>query len=101
MLTFFANTRDEIVNYLRSCARQLGGIKWNLCVQVEMQREDGNETSSSTPYFPSRTYRFLLPEGLQDHNLNEAFQKIFAALEKYQKEGSNWFGKNIIVTNQA
>ena len=60
-----------------------------------MQREDGNETSSSTPYFRSRTYRFLLPEGLQDHDLNEAFQEIFAALEKYQKEGSNWFVKNI------
>ena len=96
MLTFLANIREEIVNYIRSRVSQLGGIKWNLCVQVEMQRDDGNETTTSSPYFRSRTYRFLLSEELLEHDLNEAFQKMFAALEKYQKEGSNWFVKSII-----
>ena len=96
MLTFFSNTRAEIMNYLRSRVNELGGIKWNLCIQVEMQRDDGYETTTSTPYFRSRTYRVLRSEDLEDHDMNEAFQKMFAALEKYQKEGSNWFLKRII-----
>ena len=33
---------------------------------------------------------------MQDHDLNEAFQKVFAGLENYQKEGSNWYVKKIL-----
>ena len=95
ILSIFASARDEIRNYLRSRAQPLGGIKWNPCVQIEMRRDDGHEMSTATPYFQSRTYRFLLSEDVQEHDLNEAFQKMFVALEKYQKEGSNWFVKNI------
>ena len=84
------------MNYLRSRVNELGGKKWNLCIQVEMQRDDGYETTTSTPYFRSRTYRILRSEDLEDHDMNESFQKMFAALEKYQKEGSNWFLKRII-----
>ena len=60
-LPFLANSRDEIINYLRTRARQLGGIKSNLCVQIEMQRNDGHELTTSTPYFrKSNLSLFLL-----------------------------------------
>ncbi|WAR17254.1 BLMP1-like protein [Mya arenaria] len=38
LLTFFGNRRDQVRSFLHSRARQLRGIKWSLCVQVEMER---------------------------------------------------------------
>ena len=59
VLTFFANIRDDILTFLRSRTREMGGIKWNLCVKVEMQRGDGLDVITSSPYFRSRTYQTL------------------------------------------
>ena len=96
MLIFFSNVRDRLRNYLQSRARQLGGIKWNLCVQVEMGRDDAHEVSISSPYFRSRTYITLSGEGLNEHDLNEALQKMFESLEKFMREGSGWYVKKVL-----
>ena len=53
MMIFFSNTRHRVLDYLQARARRLGGVKWNMCVQVEMQRDDVNEVAVSTPYFRS------------------------------------------------
>ena len=96
MLIFFSNVRDRLRNYLQSRARELGGIKWNLCVQVEMGRDDAHEVSTTSPYFRSRTYITLSGEGLNEHNLNEALQKMFESLEKFMREGSGWYLKKVL-----
>lgn len=41
LLIFFANIRSKIRDYLHSQLRRLG-IKWNVCVQMELERSDGN-----------------------------------------------------------
>ena len=96
MLIFFSNVRDRLRNYLQSRARELGGIKWNLCVQVEMGRDDVNEIASTSPYFRSRTYITLSGEGLSEHNLNEAIQKMYESLEKFMREESGWYVKKVL-----
>ena len=96
MLIFFSNVRDRLRNYLQSRARELGGIKWNLCVQVEMGRDDAHEVSTTSPYFRSRTYITLSGEGLNEHDLNEALQKMFESLIKFMGEGSGWYVKKVL-----
>lgn len=80
VLTFFANSRVRVL------ARRLAGIKWNLCLQVEMQRDDRNDLKMSSPYFRSRTYSILSVDGMNEHDLNEAKQKMFASLETFKRE---------------
>lgn len=84
------------MSFLRSRTRELGSIKWNLCVQVEMQRDDGGESTTSSPFFRSRTYISLSAEAMNEHNLNEAFQKIFVNLENKLREFSGWFVKKVL-----
>lgn len=97
VLTFLGNVRDQVKTFLESRTRQLKGIKWNLCVQMEMQRDgDGQEAVITTPYFRSRTYTLLSSEYLIEHDLHEAIQKIFASLEKYILEGSGWCVKQML-----
>jgi len=97
LLTFFGNIKDEIIKFLLERVQQLKGIKWNLCVQVEMQRdEDEENVSSSSPYFRSLTYKLLSAEDFNEHDINSALQKIFASLEEFLREGSNWFISKIL-----
>lgn len=96
MLTFFSNIRDRVLVYLQSRAHKLGGVKWNLCVQVEMQRDDVNEVAVSSPYFRSRTYITLSADDVNEHDLNEAMQKMYASLEKFMREGSGWYLKKVL-----
>ena len=96
VLTFFGNIREQVRSFLQSRANSVGGIKYNLCVQVEMQRDDGEDSSIAAPYFRSRTYMALSLDDLHDHDLNEAMQKMYASLEKYMREGSGWYVKKVI-----
>ena len=96
MLIFFSNVRDHLRNYLQSRAGELGGIKWNLCVQVEMGRDNAHKMSTTSPYFRSRTYITLSGEGLNEHDLNEALQKMIESLEKFMREGSGWYLKKVL-----
>ena len=96
MLIFLSNVRDRIRNYLQTRASELGGIKWNLCVQVEMGRDDIHQVVTTSPYFRSRTYITLSGEGLSEHDLNEAMQKMYESLEKFMREGSGWYVKKVL-----
>ena len=96
MMTFFSNIRDRVFNFIQSRARKLGGVKWNLCVQVEMQRDDVNEVATTSPYFRSRTYTTLQSNDVSEHDLNEALQKMYAGMEKFMREGSGWYLKKVI-----
>lgn len=96
VLTFFGNVRDQVRTFLQSRVNALGGIKWNLCVQVEMQRDDGQDVATATPYFRSRTYFSLTVDDFNEHNLNEAMQKMYASLEKFMREGSGWYVKKVL-----
>lgn len=96
MMTFFGNIRERVLTYLQSRVRKLGGVKWNLCVQVEMQRDDVNEVAVTSPYFRSRTYILLSSDGVNEHDLNEAMQKMYASLETFMREGSGWYLKKVL-----
>ncbi|KAL4225307.1 hypothetical protein ACF0H5_015996 [Mactra antiquata] len=97
MLTFFANTRDEITNFLMSRVRQ-HGLKWYLSVQVELIKEDpeGNITATSEPHFRSLTYATLNVETYSQHELNEAYHKVSKSLEAYLRDSSGWIINKVI-----
>ncbi|XP_053380054.1 uncharacterized protein LOC123531918 [Mercenaria mercenaria] len=95
-LTFFGNIRNQVRTFLQSRVQALRGIKWNLCVQVEMQRDDGEDATVTAPYFRSRTYITLSLDDFNDHDINEAMQKMFASLEKFLREGSGWYVKKVL-----
>lgn len=99
VLTLFGNIRDQIRTFLRSRVQALRGIKWNVCVQVEMQRDDGQEYSVTTPYIRSKTYMTLSVDDMHEHDLNEAMQKMFASLEKFMREGSGWYVRSVETGN--
>lgn len=97
MLTFLGNVRDQVRLFLEDRTRQLKGIKWNLCIQVEMERSvDELEAVTSTPYFRSLTYLLFTTEDDIEYYVNEAMQKIFASLEKYIRDGSGWWVKRVL-----
>jgi hypothetical protein len=96
VLVFFGNIRDDIMTFLRSRVRQMGGIKWNLCLHVQMERDDGEGSTSTSPYFRSRTYMSLSLDDMNVHDINEAMQKVYASLEKYMREGSGWYVKEVL-----
>ncbi|MES9881403.1 MAG: C2H2-type zinc finger protein [Sedimenticola sp.] len=97
LLAFFANVRSQIRDILQSRVRDTGGIKWNLCTHVEMERQVGDgETQSAIPYFRSRTYSTLTVETFSDHELNDALQKMQISLENYIRQGSAWNVKRVI-----
>ncbi|CAG2232690.1 unnamed protein product [Mytilus edulis] len=71
-------------------------IKWYLNVRVEMERNiDDGRKEKVAPYFRSKTYTALANDE-NDHNLNEAFQKMNASLEEFIHKGSDWVVKKII-----
>ena len=55
-----------------------------------MQRDDGHETTVTSPFFRSNTYMLQPEERIDEHILNEAMQKMYQILEKFMKEGSNF-----------
>ena len=72
-------------------------MKWYIVARVQLFREDqeGN-VHTVVPFFRSIAYRLLTPDELADeHNLNEAFQKVVASLEKYIHESSGWTIKHV------
>ena len=95
LLNFLANTRDKVKRFLKQRTRNLA-IKWYIVVRVQLYREDaeGNEQTVK-PYFRSVTYRLLTEEQFHEHELNEAFQKAVAGLEKYIHESSGWILKTV------
>ncbi|XP_033758184.1 SH3 domain-containing protein C23A1.17-like [Pecten maximus] len=52
LLTFFSNIKEEVVEHITHQCHSLQGIKWYLCAQVELEKEDkdGNK-QQSYPHF--------------------------------------------------
>ena len=96
LLTFFGNIREQVRSFLQSRVNSVRGIKYNLCVKVEMQRDDVEDSSVAAPYFRRRTYMALSLDDLSDHDLNEALQKMYASLEKYMREVSGLYFKKVL-----
>lgn len=97
LLTFLANSRLQIRDYLLSRVSLQQSVKWYLCIQIELERFNANEDNiRSTPHFRSRTYVLLNKETYNEHDLNEALQKIIESLEKFMREGSGWVMKKVL-----
>ena len=96
MLIFLANRRSEIRNYLIANLKRSRSIKWNLCIQIGMERDRADTGQNTSPYFRSRTYLTLTNETLREHDLNEALQKMHVSMEKFLRDGSGWHIKRVI-----
>ena len=96
VLAFFANVRGQIQSFLQYRVLLIGGIKWNLCVQVELRRDDAEGDANTSPYFRSQTYMTLSAEDFAEHDLNEAMQKMYASLEQFMREGSGWYVNKVL-----
>lgn len=95
LLTFFANARDEITDFLISRMRQ-HGIKWHLSVKVELMKRDSDGNIIATSDFLSLTYATLNVDTFSQHELNEAFQKMSKSLEAYLRDYSEWSINKVI-----
>lgn len=93
---FLANMRSSIQDYLLSKVSQQS-VKWYFCTQIELERfnADGDNTVSLS-HFRSKTYVLLNPETFNDHELNEALQKIIKSLEEFMRNGSGWVLKKVL-----
>lgn len=96
LLNFFTTTKSDVENELQIRREKIRDLKWYLNVRVEMVRDvnDGVK-EKATPHFRSKTY-ISLENDDNDHNLNEAFQKMNASLEEFIHKGSNWVVNKII-----
>ncbi len=64
---------------------------------MELHREDRDgDVRTVQPYFRSLTYTLLTEDTLDDHDMNEALQKLVAGLEKYIHESSGWILRSVI-----
>lgn len=90
LLQFFAKAKEDVgreLDYRRDMVRNL---KWYLNARIEMVRNIDDGTKEKTvAHFRSKT-NIALKNDDNDHNINEAFQKINASLEEYIHKGSNW-----------
>lgn len=96
LLNFFTTTKSDVENELTTRREKVRDLKWYLNVRVEMVGDvnDGVK-EKTTPHFRSKTY-ISLENDDNEHNLNEAFQKINAFLEEFIHKGSNWVVNKII-----
>lgn len=95
LLSILANIKQKVKGVIRLRARP-SAVKWYIVSKVQLYREDGEGNIITVePYFRSTTYRLLTPTEFVDHDLNEAFQKIVASLEKFIRESSGWTVKTV------
>lgn len=91
LLTFYSNTKHEIMDHLKKQCEQMKHLKWYINLHVEFMRETNNEERDfSQPYFKSKTYTLLSKDAMTDNTLNEAFQKQFTSFDEYIARGSGW-----------
>ena len=88
LLTFFANTKQDVINFLNARLNQQA-IKWYLSVQVDLVKNtiDGEQVQQH-PHFRSITFTTLHEETLNE-DINEAYHKMFKLFEEYMKDGSD------------
>ncbi|VDI77645.1 Hypothetical predicted protein [Mytilus galloprovincialis] len=93
---FLSNMKLEVEQELNIRRKKVRDVKWYLNVRVDMVRniEDGTK-EKTTPHFRSKTYTSLENDD-NDHNLNEAFQKMNGSLEEFIHKGSNWIINKVL-----
>ena len=93
LLTFLGNVRQSVHNFLQNVLNQ-HAIKWYTVSQVILYRENRDgEIVYAMPFFRSVTYTSI--GELDESDLNQSFQKMFAGLEKYIRESSGWIVKRV------
>ncbi|VDI63265.1 Hypothetical predicted protein [Mytilus galloprovincialis] len=86
----------EVEQELNIRQKKVRDVKWYLNVRVDMVRNIDNGTKEKTaPHFRSKTYTSLENDD-NDHNLNEAFQKMNGSLEEFIHKKSNWIVNNVL-----
>lgn len=79
------------MNELQLNKEQMRDIKWYVNTQVEITKVlDDSSKETISPYFRSKTYTSLLNDKSDEHNANEAFQKMNQGMEEFVHRGSNW-----------
>ncbi|KAJ8311292.1 hypothetical protein KUTeg_011153 [Tegillarca granosa] len=83
LLGFYADLKSDILFMLRQKRQKFGQIKWYLNTKIRMERdlEDGTQNHITT-YFRSKVYISLEADD-NEHNLNEAMQKMNASMEEF------------------
>ncbi|CAC5423990.1 unnamed protein product [Mytilus coruscus] len=96
LLQFFSSAKSEVEQELNIRRKKVRNVKWYLNVRVDMVRniEDGTK-EKTTPHFRSKTYTSLENDD-NEHNLNEAFQKMNGSLEEFIHKGSNWIVNKVL-----
>ena len=96
LLTFLANIKRKVKRVLELRAKH-SAVKWYVVARVQRFCEDQEgHVHTAVPFFRSIAYRLLTPSELtNDHDLNEAFQKVVASLEQYIRESSGWTIQNV------
>ncbi|KAJ8311189.1 hypothetical protein KUTeg_011252 [Tegillarca granosa] len=94
ILQFYADSKHEVLNELKQTRENVRQIKWYLSSRVEMIRDlDDGTQRTVTAHFRSKTYESFIADD-NDHNVNEAFQKMNGAMEEFIHKGSNWINCN-------
>ncbi|KAJ8310049.1 hypothetical protein KUTeg_011914 [Tegillarca granosa] len=90
LLRFYADLKPDILFMLRQKRQKFRQIKWYLNTRIRMVRdlEDGSQNRITT-HFRSKTYISLKSDN-NEHNINEAMQKMNACMEEFIHKGSNW-----------
>ena len=97
ILVFMGNLKEEITHHLKQRCQELKHLKYYLNISVEMTRQtDDGQEETSKPHFRTQTKSVLSETDINEHMLNEGFQKIFKSLDEYQRKGSSWTLKKII-----
>ncbi|XP_033762615.1 uncharacterized protein LOC117344073 [Pecten maximus] len=98
LLKAFQQSRNMIKYMLTSeIGRRGRAIKWYLSVQVKLEKHSPEGiVDRAEPHFRSTNYTYMTSNDVNDHELNEAYQKMYASFEEFIRHGSNWRLKKVI-----
>ena len=90
ILQFFANVKEDVRKEIERQKQQMRNIKWYMNTKVKFKRDidNGTKQEETNPHFRSKTY-VALENDDEEHELNEAFQKMNQSLEEFIHRGSN------------
>lgn len=96
ILQFFSNAKESVRKELKERRDKMRNIKWYLSTNVQFKKdiEDGKEEKVSS-HFRSTNY-ISLQEEEEEHDLNEAFQKMNQSLEEFVHKGSNRIVEDVL-----
>ena len=88
-LSFLEAVKLQIIDKLKTQLRDLGGIKFNLGLKINMRKE--NQIDGTFIHDQATFYNEQTPLTNEDEiDLDEVFSILIERVEKYLKNGSNW-----------